>query len=351
MRLLKVKHHTSALLGLCSALVLSCLPHLCSAKPSDPSPAQARVFKLDFKKIATSDGTGYIMDTGFVPPNYSSLYWLQPSSGKPHLYSYGLANGKVGDLTSLIPEDELPDAISWSPDGGSFIFADGPNLDLITIKDGTRRVINTGAWNFDTRHIYWMDQGHILSGCDDGSVPRTKTCSCDLATSGVTVLDIKKLAYGLPSVEAYFPRSGMFLSSFFGPDSGSAVFLSRAGVDDLLDAKRIPFPQLNGESSISATIDGKYVVTETNIGNGDTPIVLLIGNTVTGRWARIEPTSPWTRNFHATIAQDGSWLAVDVWPDAISPSGENVDISRLFLAAIPKSLLGYLDMNPSFSND
>ena len=320
------------------------LPQLSFAAEQHPDPTRARVFKLDFKQVATSDNSGGIMDSGFMLPGAAAVYWYKSSGGQPELYVAPLPQGKVRDLTSLMPSDKLPDAVAWSSDGWSLAFADGTTLDVIAVSDGTRRLVSTAPWAFAGREIYWQDGKHILAGCTDGS--QSQVCQLDLTTGKVVASDPLRFAEGLPEVEGYFPSQDSFLIDYFGPESGSAVFLAKFG-DLRATPQRIAFPELDAESGISATADGKYMVTDTLMQVGDpregkVQSVLLMGNIRTDRWARIEVPRPnGESGISCKIASDGKWLEILV------VRGTSVDsLDHLYVARLPQPLFDYLDSRP-----
>lgn len=307
-----------------------------SAAPRYVETNRLKVFDLDSKQIAISDGSGFIMDAGFLPPDSMKLYWLQPSLGKPHLYTYDLASGAQKDLSGLLPESALPDALAWAPDGERFAFIAETHLTVVSVLNGSR--LNLDLVNgLDPRHLHWTDSSHIIGKCDH------TICQYDLDSGKSQVFAWSEP--GIGEMDGYSTADKRVLWDTFGPDDGSAVFVANLEGGRVSAAQKIPFPELNGESSISVSADGTYAITDTLFGtpskargSAGMPLGLFIGNIKSGKWARLEGSKPWGRNFSAKISSTGDRIAVTVWPDNMTTD----DKAHLYIAKLPRALLDYL---------
>ena len=306
------------------------------AAPRYVKTSAVRIFHLDSKQIAVSDGADSVLDAGFIPPAGAQFYWLQPGLGRQHLYVYDLASGSRKEVSRLIPDGALPAALSWSPDGGRFAFADGTRLVVVTTADRSSRGIEAGPDGFKPGQIYWADSGHLLGTCGDA------ICLADLDAGKPAVIARPKLRFSQPQLDAYFPADRSFLWGTWGPDSGSAMFLSSLGDAGVSKPRDIVFPQVGGDSSISATVDGSYALVSSYMDNGDGPGALFMGNIKSGRWARLLGNKPWGRDFFARISPRGNWLAV-----VASATVKKHEATYLYLVRVPGSLRKYLDGKPA----
>lgn len=307
-----------------------------AASTSVPT-GKLKVFHLDSRQIVKSGGADSILDMGFIPPNGSQIYWLQPGLGRQHLYVYSLANGTQKELPRLLPDNHLPDALSWSPDGGHVAFVDRTQLIVTAVADGSSRTLDLAPSGLESHQLYWMDSGQLMGMCGYA------LCQVDLYTGKSVPLVKPKFRVGLPELQGYYPSTKTLLWEAISLDSPSAMYLSGVGGGQLTGLQQLRFPPLNAGSSISATRDGTYIVTDTNIGNSDGPVALFIGNTKTGIWARLSGGKAWGANPSARISPQGDWIVVLVSPDGdVSPPPKGA-FTYLYLAKLPRSLLQYLD--------
>lgn len=306
------------------------------AAPRYVKTTAVRVFHVDSRQIAVSDGADSVLDAGFIPPRGMQFYWLQPGLGRQHLYFYDLASGTRKEVSQLIPEGALPAALSWSPDGGRFTFADGTRLVIVATADHSSRSLDAGPDGLRPDQIYWADSGHLLGICAKA------LCLADLDKGNVTVVAKPKTGFGLPDLVGYFPLSKSFMWEFWGPDSGSSVFFSTLQEVGVSEPDDILFPPVGGQSSISASADGTYALVSTNMGNGDSPLALFMGNIKTGRWARLRGSKPWGDDFLVRMAPRGDWIAV-----VASATVKKHDATHLYLVKVPGSVRKYLDGKPA----
>ena len=306
------------------------------AAPRYVKTSAVRVFHLDSKQIAVSDGADSVLDAGFIPPGGTQFYWLQPGLGRQHLYFYDLATGTRKEVSRFIPDGALPASLSWSPDGGRFAFADGTKLIVVTTADRSSRGVDVSPDGFKPGQIYWVDSGHIIGTCGNA------ICLADLDAGKPAVVARPKLRFSQPQLDVYLPADRSFLWGTWGPDSGSAMFLSTLGDTGASKSRDILFPQVEGDSSISATADGTYALVSAYMDNGDGPGALFMGNIKSGRWARLLGSKPWGKDFFARISPRGNWIAV-----VASATVKKHEATYLYLVRVPSSLRKYLDGKPA----
>lgn len=280
------------------SLFLLCGLNICEA---------SHVADQNFVDITPKADYGQIIDAGFLPPKYNTIYWISRKDGVNHIYTYDLSDHLVTEILKEFSKTESFDNLDWAPDGEKLLYTENGNISVLTLSTG-QSVKLTSSQDVSGSHPLWVDDSQIAYTAPDTSRNGNSLYAISLDNRKSRL--IIHPDFGLIVLRGYTLNTRRLIYSVGTIDKSNTYSASLSG-DSLDNVEMLKLPKLRTEGIFSASADGRYsVLTGTPISSKfvKSHKVFFI-NLMTGALRDLEIGSAWNSNF-SYLSPDGNWVLV-----------------------------------------